>query len=885
MPADAAPSPPGTGGPSPTGTLAPSAFLARWSHLDQRGATLAEIDATERAAGTTLSDDLKALTAALPDAPPKTLSEIAAPLCSTLLACTRHGARDIPRLAIHTLGHLFARVGHRLDHSLSRKALAVVVAHVVAPVQRINDHAASPEDRRLVSATLRALHWVLAEARGALYLTPPTAKSVDAIDTDALTTIVDALHWCIFRAKSNPWLAASTFRTVANSPTLRHAAVTRRRSAASVASPSPSDSDMSDADGAAREPAGKIRLNALTLLTTVAHAAGRHLFPHWDKFLGIDASSLLAVMKNDALPRVRTLAAVALAAMVEGAKPFLGMRSVAGHPVPTAPTGASFTSLSQKVAMWAAQVHAACLACVKHQPMPSAESVQLIKTFSTVAMTFDYSTRPTDLAAYVNALLDHAAGPDRLVAATALSSLADTLPQLSTTAIPAGVIDRILATATAPKSGAGPDAWRLVAHLAPSLYPAQLDSAWTATTTVFTALLATAEPAPAVPPRTTSPLAPPVVSPVLVCVESLVAAAAAQDHREADWWQAVLDTVILPLVTREVPGEWVASGWHCLASVPVAVLDGLPRPMQVLLMTTVLAHAAAPDEDGEGSGSETQAQVRAAACRAVGAMVVVPAWQEDDQFLHDAAHTLLSASTASSLPIRVRAAWGLANLGSLPTLPLPAPLLADMTHAALAASTDHDKCRASGVRALGVLYARLLSLDQRRPTSSLESQVMAALSKAIAAGPVKVRWNACRAAKCVLEAKSQFVQAERVVGALRKAMRVGKNFKVRIHAAAALGAVGSRVDVGVATEVVTELLELVDKEGGGGYVGAMAEYQRELVVAARAAADRVLAVMEKEDAGRVRQLRERWRELQAADGVEEGMRAISVRDDTDRDAP
>ncbi|KNE67298.1 hypothetical protein AMAG_12363 [Allomyces macrogynus ATCC 38327] len=891
MPADAAPSPPSASGPSPTGTLAPSAFLARWFHLDQRDATLEEIDATERAAGTTLADDLKALAAALPDAPPKPLADISAPLCRSLLACTRHGARDVPRLAIHTLGHLFARVGHRLDHSLSRRALAVVVAHVVAPVQRINDHAASPEDRRLVSATLRALHWVLAEARGALYLSPPTAKSVDAIDTDALTTIVDALHWCIFRAKSNPWLAASTFRTVANSPTLHHAAVTRRRSAASVASPSPSDSDMSDVDGAAREPAGKIRLNALTLLATVAHAAGRHLFPHWDKFLGVDASSLLAVMKNDALPRVRTLAAVALAAMVDGAKPFLGMRSVAGHPVPTAPTGASFTSLSQKVAMWAAQVHAACLACVKHQPMPSAELVQLIKTFSTVAMTFDYSTRPTDLVAYVTALLDHSAGPDRLVAATALASLADTLPHLSTASLPANVIDRILATTTAPKSGAGPDAWRLVAHLAPSLSPTQLDAAWTAGTTVFTALLTAAEPAfPAVPPRTTSPLAPPVTSPVLVCVEALVAAAAAQNHREADWWQTVLNTVVLPLVTREAPGEWVASGWHCLASVPVTVLDGMPRPMQVLLMTTVLAHAAAPDEGDETGASETQAQVRAAACRAVGAMVVVPAWQEDDQFLHDAANALLAASTASSLPIRVRAAWGLANLGSLPTLPLPAPLLADMTHAALAASTDHDKCRASGVRALGVLYARLLSLDQRRPTSSLESQVMAALSKAIAAGPVKVRWNACRAAKCVLEAKSQFENADRLVASLRKAMRGGKNFKVRIHAAVALGAVGSRVDVGVAEEVVSELLEVVEREGSGGYVGAMAEYQRELVVAATEAAERVLTVVEdkgEEEVEKVRELRARWRELRAReDEVEVGVRALSVRvDGADRDEP
>ncbi|KNE60265.1 hypothetical protein, variant [Allomyces macrogynus ATCC 38327] len=557
------------------------------------------------------------------------------------------------------------------------------------------------------------------------------------------------------------------------------------------------------------------------------------------------------------------------------------MRSVAGHPAPTAPTGASFTSLSQKVAMWAAQVHVACLACVEHQPMPSAEAVQLIKTFSTVAATFDYSTRPTDLAAYVAALLDHAAGPDRLVAATALSSLADTLPQLPTASLPAEAVDRILAETTAPKSGAGPEAWRLVAHLAPSLSPTQLDSGWTATTAVFTELLATTEPVTlAVPSRTTSPLAPPVASPVLVCVESLVAAAAAQD-RDADWWQAVLDMVVLPLVTREAPGEWVASGWHCLASVPMAVLDVLPRPMQVLLMTTVLAHAAAPEEDE--SGSETQAQVRAAACRAVGAMVVVPAWQEDDQFLHDAAHTLITASTAAALPIRVRAAWGLANLGSLPLLPLAAPLLSDMTHAALAASTDHDKCRASGVRALGVLYARLLSLDSRRPTSSLESQVMAALSKAIAAGPVKVRWNACRAAKCVLEAKSEFVQADRVVASLRKASKGGKNFKVRIHAAVALGAVGSRVDAGTAAEVVRELLEVVEREGGVQGSGVVAEYQRELVVAAREAADRVLSVVEKEDAGRVRELRARWRELQSQDGVEEGVRAMSVRDGADRD--
>ncbi|KAI9190460.1 hypothetical protein H9P43_001894 [Blastocladiella emersonii ATCC 22665] len=856
-----------TSPPPPTASI--PEFVARWSPAPPTAA------ATQRGS---ISADLRDLAPKLLDARafaghPTLPDLLCQTLVSTILAPTP-AAREDPRLAIHCLGNLYTRHGARLSPDPVAASLDALRAKLVAAVQAIQDAAhrraaATNEDRRLVSAALRALQLVLAEARA-----PPP------LDTDSLTNLVDTLNWAIFRAKSNPWLAANTFRT----PTLpatynaavaastsppnnnglhKNLVVRRMRSMNQLGagtadsptparnSPSPSESEFSDVE-AQREPAAKIRHTALALLGTLAKVTGKAMFNHWEKFLPVSGPGLLDIVRDDPSTRFRSLAATAVAALLDGSRTYLtAAGTLALDDGLATAKQARFTSLSEKLARILALVHTACVASLQQDPT-ALEAAQLVRTFATLASAADYLHRPTAWTAFGTAMANAArTHPDPSVAAAVTASLAGLMDQLGenhmfASALSPWTADWLhLAAAVARPQDDGP--WRVLRHLCRD--PAvDLD----AVRAVVRDAVAGGQ-----KPHATA------------VVEAIVSSPAAPSDAE-EWWTATVDDLIAPVLAAENAAD--PAGLDAVAAIPVAAFALLPRSRQICIMTAVLAAAsAAATEDGESEPAEetstnsaTAAEpVLAAAFRALGVLCTHAAAADDDQFVFDATQAILHApSAARPLAVRIRASWALANLASHVLLPRVTSrrdeddevraLLPSVVSAALHAATkDHEKCRGNGLRALGPAYAALLAANPTRaPMSSVESQVVAALATVIRGpgGAVKPRWNACVAARPVLDQlavrrETRGKAARKLVDALVAAVVSCNNFKVRIHATTAIaGVAGEGGWVPEVRAIVGAARKAVDKgaSGTGGAAAAARLYLGEWVDAVAVTATALL---------------------------------------------
>lgn len=77
-----------------------------------------------------------------------------------------------------------------------------------------------------------------------------------------------------------------------------------------------------------------------------------------------------------------------------------------------------------------------------------------------------------------------------------------------------------------------------------------------------------------------------------------------------------------------------------------------PQPRDKTLAVTLLLPLA----------TDADTQVRAAACRAMGVLVLFPSLAEDPFFVSDMAASVLDQMQDPSLFIRTRASWALANL-------------------------------------------------------------------------------------------------------------------------------------------------------------------------------------------------------------------------------
>ena len=289
-----------------------------------------------------------------------------------------------------------------------------------------------------------------------------------------------------------------------------------------------------------------------------------------------------------------------------------------------------------------------------------------------------------------------------------------------------------------------------------------------------------------------------------------------------------------------------ASGLSALTGLTLEALRGVSKAHRATLTETprVLTR------------SDDSANVRAAACRAVGALAsfeVADATETETETDADSetvlgslasdAALLVAAMRDGSKSVRLPASWAVANVcGALSfSARATSTSSADATLCLLAeacveaATEEGDKVRANAARALGhVLAAADLAKEGGRVAARLPD-ITQALMSCLATGNAKTQWNACLALKQVFQNASA-EKAERFdlwsPAALRMCLmlvRDARHFKLRAHAAATLAAPKTREAFGNAyadvLSVVASAAEHVERaasetEGRGTEGGA-----------------------------------------------------------------
>lgn len=288
------------------------------------------------------------------------------------------------------------------------------------------------------------------------------------------------------------------------------------------------------------------------------------------------------------------------------------------------------------------------------------------------------------------------------------------------------------------------------------------------------------------------------------------------------------------------------------AGIPSAVWQQLPPQHQQRLLTA-LARAAADDSVTAG---------RAAACKVLGSLVQLPGMLQDQQRLLLLLEPLSRGVTDSAVSVRLNASWAVANacdalkqcqqpnlsnaVCQIPTglaandditaVTAFASVLQSLCSSALTAAGDSEKVRANGIRAVGALLAAwqpgwgvcCSGNTEKEHTewtwvSAWQKSAASLLQSCLAARSMKVVWNAAYAAAGLLAntalhaAQEVSVCIPGLLLVLIVLVRDSSNYKIKIHAAAALGAVQSRSTYGEvyadAVLVLTAALEAVESNG------------------------------------------------------------------------
>lgn len=168
-----------------------------------------------------------------------------------------------------------------------------------------------------------------------------------------------------------------------------------------------SDSEYSDSESGAhlaqrRQHDGKVRLNALLGLQTLARGAPKQLQPHWPKFLTSSSSapmmagsyktpSLLVLIGSDPISTVRSAACVVLGHILENSKQYLAMaEEKATQPLTKSHTG--ILALSERVGLMTRELHVGLASAVDAADKSVEQSViiQMIKCCSSVVANCSY---------------------------------------------------------------------------------------------------------------------------------------------------------------------------------------------------------------------------------------------------------------------------------------------------------------------------------------------------------------------------------------------------------------------------------------------------------------------------------------------------------------
>ncbi|XP_063396144.1 HEAT repeat-containing protein 6-like isoform X1 [Mytilus trossulus] len=267
------------------------------------------------------------------------------------------------------------------------------------------------------------------------------------------------------------------------------------------------------------------------------------------------------------------------------------------------------------------------------------------------------------------------------------------------------------------------------------------------------------------------------------------------------FWDYILNGPIPKILQREAHNPVKAVTCDCLSNIGADVFNIISMDKRILCITLIL-----------GLTSDEDRVVRSSAVRTLGVYVLYTCLREDVNFVADAANAILTCMADSSLNVRLKTAWSLANLCDALVLnkddgdtefmeDFSDLLLQKLFTTATHACQDNDKVKSNAVRALGNImrYLPTRSLAKIPFRTAVEDGVKA-LVKNISSGAMKVRWNACYAVSNLFRnsllnhGNSPWIKD--ILITLCSVVTDCKNFKVRINAALALGSPAERCHYG-----------------------------------------------------------------------------------------
>ncbi|KAF9899990.1 HEAT repeat-containing protein 6 [Linnemannia zychae] len=593
-----------------------------------------------------------------------------------------------------------------------------------------------------------------------------------------------------------------------------------------------SDSEYSDSETGIHQAQrmqhdGKVRLNALLCLQALARAIPKQLQPHWSKFLTTSTSpptafvtykapSLLSLMGSDPIPTVRTAACIVLSNILESSKQYLAMAEEKSQ-LSGLKSQTGILTLSEKIGLMTREIHVGVATAMSNidSSVEQAVVIQMIKCCTAIVASCSYEKmRPGLALTLFNAVKRFLDSDEPGLQATTLlftaALLSNTSAQndLQETALSpplsGNFIPDLLSQLMDLIEGAGipapvrVEAWNTLSAIARHHFVV-VQSSW---------------------PRLDSALAiesdaddPRVRTAGLLLLEEFAkSGSSAIPSLTPDWWKHILERHILKVFSEENP-SFKALGCDCISHISPDAFNGLPKRLEVLIMSLVL-----------GTAMDENAAARAAACRAIGVFILFPSLREDCKSIVDMANTVLDLCRDSNLSVRIRASWAVGNLSdSLVLLKsneqndvleevLTLSFWTRTMRTALAICQDNEKLKSNGIRAIGGLLRVTFEGILERERHSLVKEAVYALIKHMEQGSLKGRWNACYAMQNALlnpdfpigstagtsyALDSDMVSwTKDVYGALLQAIQQSKNFKVRINACAALAVPKTRAKFG-----------------------------------------------------------------------------------------
>ncbi|KAI9206071.1 armadillo-type protein [Polychytrium aggregatum] len=665
-------------------------------------------------------------------------------LVGTLVPLVSDSSVEVQRMAIVCLGNICAKLGTK-SHAVGIEINRVLMAKLAA----FDGTEKIMQSIKLLVSLLKAINFTLADNK--------------ALVAESLPQLLPVVHLCCF-------------------PQVNLTILTGMIGWGKTGIIS-SDSELSDSEAGSSKQALLTRLQQTAMMTlfSLAKTTPKLLYPHWSKFLPEHlptTPNLVShmILNADEPIKLRILACDVIMAMLDGSKQYLSVASESTGKTP-------YTSLSQKLADQIRDLHLSLIRALQTVPRPVYPHV--IKTLNALVQNCAYDRLATD---YRNELYQAVCvdlqGSDvhaKTAVLELLGSLVDAEMVLNEASRSLVSMDELVGQVTVLTQpqihlAVRAAAFEFLCAVARSTHD-DLKMRWISLDdTIFNSAKDSLEAIR--------------VAALKLLEQYLHSTRAGEEWSSSpEWWVNMLTRYIQPALNDPFYAVR-ALGCDILSNVPEKAFEGFEPKQQYAFLTLAL-----------GMAQDDDSPVVAAACRTLGVYVLYEPLAQDMEFVLDVASTVTPHVSSSSLPVRIRASWALANVAEVLATRFPEAqdvessalteeLVADMIKTSIVAAKDNDKCRSSGVRAIGNLVLASSRLFLSRERESLVKASVQVVIKNIESGTVKTRWNACYAVSNML-AHSDFpigttTWTPMLYQALFTAIQKSKNFKVRINATLAL---------------------------------------------------------------------------------------------------